>query len=71
MRWGEGVTFQRCGAPGSTGAGPPGGRFACACPATEAEGTFAASTQEARSVLLMSDGAERRIAAGDVFFATS
>jgi BirA family transcriptional regulator, biotin operon repressor / biotin---[acetyl-CoA-carboxylase] ligase len=52
-------------------AGPTGRPLRVRLPGEEAEGTYAGLDSGGALRLLMSDGAERRIAAGDVFFATS
>jgi BirA family biotin operon repressor/biotin-[acetyl-CoA-carboxylase] ligase len=58
------------GAPGSTGQGQRAARCGCASPAKRPKEPIRPRFRGALR-LLMSDGAERRIAAGDVFFASS
>ena len=70
-RWGEGVAFQTVRRAWLDRAGPTGRLLRVRLPGEEAEGTYAGLDSGGALRLLMSDGAERRIAAGDVFFATS
>jgi BirA family biotin operon repressor/biotin-[acetyl-CoA-carboxylase] ligase len=70
-RWGEGVAFQTVRRAWLDRAGPTGRPLRVRLPGEEAEGTYAGLDSGGALRLLMSDGAERRIAAGDVFFATS
>jgi BirA family biotin operon repressor/biotin-[acetyl-CoA-carboxylase] ligase len=70
-RWGEGVAFQTVRRAWLDRAGPAGRHLRVRLQGEEAEGTFAGLDSGGALRLLMSDGAERRIAAGDVFFATS
>ena len=70
-RWAEGVAFQTVRRAWLDRAGPTGRPLRVRLHGEEAEGTFAGLDSGGALRLLMSDGAERRIAAGDVFFATS
>jgi BirA family biotin operon repressor/biotin-[acetyl-CoA-carboxylase] ligase len=70
-RWGEGVAFQTVRRAWLDRAGPTGRPLRVRLPGEEAEGTYAGLDSGGALRLLMSDGAERRIAAGDVFFATT
>jgi BirA family biotin operon repressor/biotin-[acetyl-CoA-carboxylase] ligase len=70
-RWGEGVAFQTVRRAWLDRAGPTGRPLHVRLQGKEAEGTFAGLDSGGALRLLMSDGAERRITAGDVFFATS
>jgi BirA family biotin operon repressor/biotin-[acetyl-CoA-carboxylase] ligase len=71
MRWGEGVSFQTVRRAWLDRAGPTGRPLRVRLSGEEAEGTFGGLDSGGALRLLMSDGAERRISAGDVFFATS
>ena len=71
MRWGEGVSFQAVRRAWLDRAGPTGRPLRVRLTGEEAEGTFAGLDSGGALRLLMSDGAERRIFAGDVFFAIS
>jgi BirA family transcriptional regulator, biotin operon repressor / biotin---[acetyl-CoA-carboxylase] ligase len=71
MRWDEGVSFQTVRRAWLDRAGPTGRPLRVRLHGEEAEGTFAGLDSGGALRLLMSDGAERRIAAGDVFFANS
>jgi BirA family biotin operon repressor/biotin-[acetyl-CoA-carboxylase] ligase len=69
-RWAEGVAFQTVRRAWLDRAGPTGRVLRVRLHAEEeAEGTFAGLDSGGALRLLMSDGAERRVAAGDVFFA--
>ena len=71
-RWGEGVSFQTVRRAWLDRAGPTGRPLRVRLHGDqEAEGTFAGLDSGGALRLLMSDGAERRVAAGDVFFANS
>ena len=70
-RWAEGVAFQTVRRAWLDRAGPTGRPLRVRLHGEEAEGTYAGLDSGGALRLLMSDGAERRIAAGDVFFATS
>jgi BirA family transcriptional regulator, biotin operon repressor / biotin---[acetyl-CoA-carboxylase] ligase len=71
-RWGEGVSFQAVRRAWLDRAGPTGRPLRVRLHGEqEAEGTFAGLDSAGALRLLMSDGAERRIAAGDVLFANS
>jgi BirA family biotin operon repressor/biotin-[acetyl-CoA-carboxylase] ligase len=70
-RWGEGVAFQTVRRAWLDRAGPTGRPLRVRLPGEEAEGTYAGLDSGGALRLLMSDGFERRIAAGDVFFAAS
>lgn len=70
-RWAEGVAFQTVRRAWLDRAGPTGRPLRVRLPGQEAEGTYAGLDSGGALRLLMSDGAERRIAAGDVFFATT
>jgi BirA family transcriptional regulator, biotin operon repressor / biotin---[acetyl-CoA-carboxylase] ligase len=71
-RWGEGVSFQTVRRAWLDRAGPTGRPLRVRLHGEqEAEGTFAGLDSGGALRLLMSDGAERRVAAGDVFFANS
>jgi BirA family biotin operon repressor/biotin-[acetyl-CoA-carboxylase] ligase len=71
MRWGEGVSFQAVRRAWLDRAGPTGRPLRVRLTGEEAEGTFAGLDSGGALRLMMSDGAERRISAGDVFFAIS
>ncbi len=69
-RWGEGVAFQTVRRAWLDRAGPTGRPLRVRLHGEQdAEGTFAGLDSGGALRLLMSDGAERRISAGDVFFA--
>jgi BirA family biotin operon repressor/biotin-[acetyl-CoA-carboxylase] ligase len=69
-RWGEGVSFQAVRRAWLDRAGPTGRPLRVRIKdEEEAEGVFAGLDSGGALRLLMSDGAERRVAAGDVFFA--
>lgn len=69
-RWAEGVAFQTVRRAWLDRAGPTGRVLRVRLHAEEeTEGTFAGLDSGGALRLLMSDGAERRVAAGDVFFA--
>lgn len=69
-RWGEGVSFPAVRRAWLDRAGPTGRPLKVRLKdQEEAEGTFAGLDSAGALRLLMTDGAERRIAAGDVFFA--
>ncbi len=69
-RWGEGVSFQAVRRAWLDRAGPTGRPLRVRLKDQEdAEGVFAGLDSGGALRLLMSDGAERRVAAGDVFFA--
>ena len=71
-RWGEGVSFRTVRRAWLDRAGPTGRPLRVRLHGEqEAEGTFAGLDSGGALRLLMSDGAERRVAAGDVFFANS
>lgn len=71
-RWGEGVSFPAIRRAWLDRAGPTGRPLRVRLQdQEEAEGTFAGLDSGGALRLLMSDGAERRVAAGDVFFANS
>lgn len=70
-RWGEGASFQAVRRAWLDRAGPTGRPLRVRLHDEEAEGTFAGLDSGGALRLLMSDGAERRVAAGDVFFANS
>jgi BirA family biotin operon repressor/biotin-[acetyl-CoA-carboxylase] ligase len=69
-RWGEGVSFPAVRRAWLDRAGPTGRPLKVRLKdQEEAEGTFAGLDSGGALRLTLSDGAERRIAAGDVFFA--
>jgi BirA family biotin operon repressor/biotin-[acetyl-CoA-carboxylase] ligase len=69
-RWGEGVSFQAVRRAWLDRAGPTGRPLRVRIKdEEETEGVFAGLDSGGALRLLMSDGAERRVAAGDVFFA--
>lgn len=71
-RWGEGVSFPTVRRAWLDRAGPTGRPLIVRLhDQEEAEGLFAGLDSGGALRLLMSDGAERRVAAGDVFFANS
>jgi BirA family transcriptional regulator, biotin operon repressor / biotin---[acetyl-CoA-carboxylase] ligase len=71
-RWAEGVSFQTVRRAWLDRAGPTGRPLRVRLGGVEeTEGTFAGLDSGGALRLLMSDGAERRGAAGDVFFAPS
>jgi BirA family biotin operon repressor/biotin-[acetyl-CoA-carboxylase] ligase len=70
-RWGEGVAFQTVRRAWLDRAGPTGRPLRVRLHGEEVEGSYAGLDSGGALRLLMSDGAERRIAAGDVFFANS
>lgn len=71
-RWGEGVSFQAVRRAWLDRAGPTGRPLRVRLHGEqEAEGTFAGLDSAGALRLQMSDGAERRVAAGDVFFPNS
>jgi BirA family transcriptional regulator, biotin operon repressor / biotin---[acetyl-CoA-carboxylase] ligase len=70
-RWGTGVSFPTVRRAWLDRAGPTGRPLrVCLQDQEEAEGLFAGLDSGGALRLLMSNGAERRVAAGDVFFAT-
>jgi BirA family biotin operon repressor/biotin-[acetyl-CoA-carboxylase] ligase len=72
VRWGEGVSFPAIRRAWLDRAGPTGRPLRVRLrDQEETEGTFAGLDSGGALRLLMSDGAERRVAAGDVFFANS
>lgn len=68
-RWSEGVSFPTVRRAWLDRAGPTGRPLKVRLRDEEAEGTFAGLDAGGALRLAMSDGGERRIAAGDVFFA--
>jgi len=70
-QWGDGASFQAVRRGWLERAGPTGRPLRVRLQDEEAEGTFAGLDSAGALRLLMSDGAERRVAAGDVFFANS
>jgi BirA family biotin operon repressor/biotin-[acetyl-CoA-carboxylase] ligase len=68
-RWGEGVSFPAVRRAWLDRAGPTGRPLKVVLKDQEAEGTFAGLDSGGALRLSLSDGTERRIAAGDVFFA--
>ena len=71
-RWGQGVSFPAVRRAWLDRAGPTGRLLRVRLhDEEETEGTFAGLDSGGALRLLMSDGAERRVAAGDVFFANS
>lgn len=69
-RWGEGVSFPTVRRAWLDRAGPMGRPLKVRLKdQEEAEGTFAGLDSGGALRLLLSDGAERRVSAGDVFFA--
>jgi len=67
-RWAEGASFQAIRRAWLDRAGPTGRLLRVRLHNEEAEGLFAGLDAAGALRLLMSDGAERRVAAGDVFF---
>jgi BirA family biotin operon repressor/biotin-[acetyl-CoA-carboxylase] ligase len=67
-RWEEGASFQAIRRAWLDRAGPTGRPLRVRLHDEEAEGVFAGLDARGALRLLMSDGAERRVAAGDVFF---
>jgi BirA family biotin operon repressor/biotin-[acetyl-CoA-carboxylase] ligase len=67
-RWEEGASFQVIRRAWLDRAGPTGRPLRVRLHNEEAEGLFAGLDSGGALRLLMSDGAERRVAAGDVFF---
>jgi BirA family biotin operon repressor/biotin-[acetyl-CoA-carboxylase] ligase len=67
-RWEEGASFQAIRRAWLDRAGPTGRPLRVRLQDEEAEGLFAGLDSGGALRLLMSDGAERRVAAGDVFF---
>jgi BirA family biotin operon repressor/biotin-[acetyl-CoA-carboxylase] ligase len=67
-RWQEGAAFQSIRRAWLDRAGPTGRLLRVRLHNEEAEGLFAGLDSGGALRLLMSDGAERRVAAGDVFF---
>ena len=69
-RWSEGASFQSIRRAWLDRAGPTGGLLRVRLHNEETEGLFAGLDSGGALRLLMSDGVERRVAAGDVFFAS-
>jgi BirA family biotin operon repressor/biotin-[acetyl-CoA-carboxylase] ligase len=70
-RWSEGTSFHAVRRAWLDRAGPTGRPLRVRLHGEEAEGTFAGLDSAGALRLLLSNGAERRVAAGDVFFANS
>jgi BirA family transcriptional regulator, biotin operon repressor / biotin---[acetyl-CoA-carboxylase] ligase len=70
-RWSDGTSFHAVRRAWLDRAGPTGRPLRVRLQDEEAEGTFAGLDSAGALRLLLSDGAERRVAAGDVFFANS
>lgn len=70
-RWNDGIAFHAVRRAWLDRAGPTGRPLRVRLQGEEAEGTFAGLDSAGALRLLLADGAERRVAAGDVFFANS
>jgi BirA family biotin operon repressor/biotin-[acetyl-CoA-carboxylase] ligase len=70
-RWSEGASFHAVRRAWLDRAGPTGRPLRVRFHGEETEGTFAGLDSAGALRLLLADGAERRVAAGDVFFANS